>query len=52
MAPHATLIVRSRYSLHQPEFLAAGADIVAGDETEVGRALAAAIDRQAALAPA
>jgi len=52
MAPHATLIVRSRYSLHQPEFQAAGADIVAGDETEVGRALAAAIDRQVALAPA
>ncbi|MEY4188730.1 MAG: Glutathione-regulated potassium-efflux system protein KefC [Planctomycetota bacterium] len=52
MAPNATVIVRSRYSLHQPEFLAAGADVVAGDEAEVGQALAAAISRQRTLHPA
>jgi CPA2 family monovalent cation:H+ antiporter-2 len=52
MAPNATVIVRSRYSLHQPEFLAAGADVVAGDEAEVGQALAAAISRLRALNPA
>jgi CPA2 family monovalent cation:H+ antiporter-2 len=43
MAPGATVIVRSRYCLHQQDFLAAGADVVAGDESEVGRALAEAI---------
>lgn len=52
MAPNATVIVRSRYSLHQPEFLAAGADVVAGDEAEVGLALATAISRQSILNPA
>lgn len=45
MAPGATVIVRSRYCLHQQEFLAAGADVVAGDESEVGRALAEAITK-------
>lgn len=39
IAPHATLIVRSRYQLHRPDFLDAGAHIVIGDEEQVSLAL-------------
>ena len=43
MSPMATVVVRSRYRLHEQEFRLAGADVVVGDEEEVGRALAGAI---------
>lgn len=43
MAPLATTVVRSRYRLHEQEFRLAGADVIVGDEEEVGRALASAI---------
>jgi len=43
MAPLATIVVRSRYRLHEQEFRLAGADAVVGDEEEVGKALAGAI---------
>lgn len=39
-APHAHVVVRSRYQLHVDELLKAGAHIVVGDEQEVGEALA------------
>lgn len=39
LAPTAVIIVRSRYQLHQSEFSSAGADIVIGDEQEVGAGL-------------
>ncbi|MFM7058122.1 MAG: cation:proton antiporter [Planctomycetota bacterium] len=43
IAPLATIVVRSRYRLHEQEFRLAGADVVVGDEEEVGKALAGAI---------
>jgi len=43
MAPLATIVVRSRYRLHEQEFRLAGADVVIGDEEEVGKALAGAV---------
>ena len=43
MAPLGTIVVRSRYRLHEQEFRLAGADAVVGDEEEVGRALAGTI---------
>jgi CPA2 family monovalent cation:H+ antiporter-2 len=49
MAPDATTVVRSRYRLHQQEFRSAGADVVVGDEEEVGSALCAAIQRIPAI---
>lgn len=49
MAPDATTVVRSRYRLHQQEFRSAGADVVVGDEEEVGAALCAAIKRIPAI---
>ena len=39
-APHAHVIVRTRYELHRDAFVAAGADAVAGDERAVGEQLA------------
>ena len=45
MAPDATILVRSRYRLHQQDFRDAGADIVVGDEEEVGTALCEAIQK-------
>lgn len=40
LAPHAPVIVRSRHQVHSTEMEAAGADVVVGDEEEVGRSLA------------
>ena len=40
LAPHAPVIVRSRHQAHWAEIEAAGADVVVGDEEEVGRSLA------------
>ena len=40
MAPHVPVIVRSRLERHCHEFQQAGADVVVGDEKEVGRRLA------------
>ncbi|MEN9554207.1 MAG: Glutathione-regulated potassium-efflux system protein KefC [Planctomycetota bacterium] len=45
MAPDAKILVRSRYRLHQQDFRDAGADIVVGDEEEVGTALCEAIQK-------
>lgn len=39
IAPHAAVIVRSRYQLHMPDFREAGADMVIGDEEQVSLAL-------------
>jgi CPA2 family monovalent cation:H+ antiporter-2 len=39
-APHAHVIVRSRYEMHEADFHAGGAHVVAGDEHEVGESLA------------
>jgi CPA2 family monovalent cation:H+ antiporter-2 len=43
MSPRALIMVRSRYRIHESEFRLAGADVVVGDEEEVGRALSGAI---------
>ncbi|MBL8813898.1 MAG: cation:proton antiporter [Planctomycetaceae bacterium] len=43
LAPKASIVVRSRYRIHQQAFETAGADIVIGDEEEVGTALGRAI---------
>ncbi len=40
LAPHAPVVVRSRHQLHRAAFEAAGADVIVGDEEEVGRSLA------------
>ncbi|MHB8899415.1 MAG: cation:proton antiporter [Thermoguttaceae bacterium] len=40
LAPHAPVIVRSRHQVHWGEFEAAGADVIVGDEEEVGTRLA------------
>lgn len=40
LMPHATTIVRSRYQLFMRDFEQAGADIVVGDESEVGASFA------------
>lgn len=48
LAPTATVIVRSRYQLHQPDFAAAGADVVVGDEQEVGMGLCEQVQQQLA----
>ena len=40
LAPHAPVVVRSRHQAHWAEIEAAGADVVVGDEEEVGRRLA------------
>lgn len=48
LAPTAVIVVRSRYRLHQQAFKDAGADIVVGDEEEVGLAIGAAIRRSLA----
>ncbi len=39
LAPHATLVVRSRYHIHRWEFVHAGADVVIDEEDEVGHRL-------------
>ena len=39
-APHAHVVVRSRYEMHTNDYTAAGADAVAGDEEQVGESLA------------
>ncbi len=39
-APHAHVVVRSRYELHTSDFQACGAHVVAGDEQQVGECLA------------
>ncbi len=39
-APHAHLIVRSRYKLHTQSYVDAGAHVVVGDEEQVGERLA------------
>jgi CPA2 family monovalent cation:H+ antiporter-2 len=39
LAPHAHLVVRSRYQLHSDYFVSAGAHKVIGDEEEMGEAL-------------
>jgi len=44
--PAARIVVRSRYQNHQPEFEEAGADVVIGDEAEVGERLAEGVKRQ------
>jgi voltage-gated potassium channel Kch len=44
LSPLAVIVVRSRYRIHEQEFRMAGADVVVGDEEEVGRALAGAIE--------
>jgi CPA2 family monovalent cation:H+ antiporter-2 len=49
LAPTAVIIVRSRYQLHQPEFSEAGADIVIGDEQEVGSGLCDQLREQLAV---
>lgn len=53
LAPQSVRIARSRYDLHEPEIVAAGATAVARDEQEVGRQLAALAMEfvQAAAAP-
>jgi len=43
LAPTASIVVRSRYRLHQQSFREAGADVVVGDEEEVGAAIGKAI---------
>ena len=40
LAPHAPVVVRSRHQAHWAEIEVAGADVVVGDEEEVGRRLA------------
>lgn len=40
LAPKAKLVVRSRHERDVPEFIRVGADVVVGDETEVGNRLA------------
>jgi len=40
LAPHAHVLVRSRYRLHSGEFASAGAHVVVGDEEQVGQELA------------
>ena len=39
LAPRAYRIVRSRHQIHANEFLLAGANMVVGDEEQVGRSL-------------
>ena len=39
-APHAHVVVRSRYKLHSASFVRAGAHAVVGDEEKVGEAMA------------
>lgn len=51
LAPHARVFVRSRYQRYQDEFEAAGACVL-GDEQEVGRGLANAIEDWLEEAPA
>jgi len=40
LAPSARILVRARYHIHVHEFESAGADVVVGDEDQVGNALA------------
>jgi CPA2 family monovalent cation:H+ antiporter-2 len=40
LAPHAHLVVRSRYQMHTNDYVAAGAHAVVGDEEQVGESLA------------
>jgi len=40
LAPHAHVVVRSRYQLHTSDFVAAGAHAVVGDEEQVAASLA------------
>ena len=40
LAPHAHIIVRSRYERYTADFATAGAHVVVGDEEEVGQSLA------------
>ena len=44
VAPHARTIVRSRYQLHTDDFQRSGAELVVGDEEEVGAGMARHID--------
>lgn len=39
LAPHAHLVVRSRYQIHTNDYVAAGAHAVVGDEEQVGESL-------------
>lgn len=43
-APHALVLIRSRYHMHSEDFACAGADVVIGDEEKVGESLAAELD--------
>lgn len=45
LAPEAHVIVRTRYEIHRDEFTTAGADIVVGDEQEIGDALGRHLQR-------
>lgn len=45
IAPQAVKVVRSRYQIFSAEFLQAGADIVVGDEQQVGDSLAEVVLR-------
>lgn len=47
IAPHAALIVRSRYEIHMDELRNAGADVVLGDEDQVSHALGDSVARHA-----
>lgn len=40
LAPHAHLVVRSRYQMHTHDYASAGAHAVVGDEEQVGESLA------------
>jgi len=46
LAPHAHIVVRSRYQLHKPDLESAGAHAVIGDEEEVGKRLSEYVARQ------
>jgi CPA2 family monovalent cation:H+ antiporter-2 len=46
--PAAWIVVRSRYQNHEPEFQQAGADVIIGDEAEVGQRLAEGVKQSVA----
>ena len=45
LAPEAHVIVRTRHEIHRDEFTTAGADIVVGDEQQIGDALGRHLER-------
>jgi CPA2 family monovalent cation:H+ antiporter-2 len=51
LSPHAVVIVRTRYQMHQAEFEAAGAHVVVDDEVEAGRRLQAHMRAELARTP-